>query len=139
MLPADFLSKYGRCVIRPITIAAGGNQSIEPDDNRYLLTFWATSGNVGIRPQEALDTSMIGFVMTTTSQPVMMSHALHGAQVNLGWNIQNTGGAAVTFVYIVGRMNKTGTQLEERYVQRNKANGKRRVDTRRSIVKSVRR
>jgi hypothetical protein len=87
MLPGEFQSAFGVPVAKRVLIPAFGTHSLGADADRYLFCVWATSGTVRILPGGVGTEDMDYYEFSTTSQPFMITHALHGALVNLPWRI----------------------------------------------------
>jgi hypothetical protein len=101
--PYEFMGKWGQCNPRLVPIKGGTTRIIEPNPNRYLLVFWALNGTVDIFPGYDETFAGFGFVMSPSTQPIMMSHALHGALVNMGWSAGNSP-ATINLLVIEGFM-----------------------------------
>lgn len=88
--PYEFMGEWGQCIPRLVPIKGGRTAIIAPDPTRYLLVFWALNGTVDIFPGYETDFAGFGFVFTPTTAPIILSHALHGALVNMGWSAGNS-------------------------------------------------
>jgi len=95
VLPREFLTVYGQPVPVNIIVTAGNDKSILPDPDRYLLGFWSVDTAVQIFPMSGTENFGFGFNFSTNHDPIILTHALHGSLVNIGWNLHIGGGAAV--------------------------------------------
>ncbi len=93
MSPSEFLRAHGPAVPRYYTIAAGAELTIPADENRYILTFWTTTGDTLIRPGLGDITTVIGYSFLAGNDPLVLTHSEHGALVNLRWIVRANAGA----------------------------------------------
>ena len=80
MLPRDFLSTYGRVSRRRLGALAVGDQVCDANPDRYLLWIVATNPiDIGIGPAGG---EQVHFqTIASGSNPIVLTHALHGALV----------------------------------------------------------
>jgi hypothetical protein len=106
VLPSEFFNTFGPVRTYTLTVPTPGGGRLPPDPFRYLLAFWSWSGDMTIIPDGDLALATFGWTKTGGGDPVIFTHALHGALVGSGWLV--TGAAIPTFsVGIVeGRMTK---------------------------------
>lgn len=98
LAPASFLAKYGQALPRKIEAIGGVGTVLPVDNNRIVLAFWGSSGNVTISPQGQGSETFQAMTMAATSQPFILTHALHGQLVNMSWRLIGSAGVAIVTV-----------------------------------------
>lgn len=93
MLPSEFYTRYGHPITRTVMFADMNDRVIRGNDNRYLLGFWYTPGSVLLIP--AIDNPSIytGGNFDLNKPAIILTHALHGALVNMDWIVRYVAGA----------------------------------------------
>lgn len=106
MLPSEFLNRYGQAI--PLVLETDGvvPMRVQPNPDRYLLAFWSVSTSTRIFPFSEIPTTGVGFEMLPTAEPTILTHALHGTMVNLGW-VLNAGILGATAIVIEAFMKST--------------------------------
>lgn len=111
MLPSEFWAKYGAPTVIRAVLTPGGPHTILADPDRYIIVFLPGGGGGDYMVAPDLDRSitMGSFTVAVTDQPVIYTHALHGAWVNIGWVLtQGTPAPEQTVTYVVGLMPPDG-------------------------------
>lgn len=103
MTPEQFARQHGRPAISVITLNPGVPVLIPEDWHRYLLVFWNVPNNVIIRPQGDGSVVVPGYNMNSGTEPLILTHALHGSLVNIGYSVE-TAGPATTICVLEGQM-----------------------------------
>ena len=101
MTPFEFSERFGTPVVRTVNLPAFGIHRVQPNPDRFLLVWWAASVVVDIYPDSQFQLSGSGTDFGPTSPPILLTHALHGSLVNMGWSVFGGGGPSL-FTYIEG-------------------------------------
>lgn len=111
MLPTEFLSAFGSAVVLKYVSVAAKPTRIMPNPDRYLLVFWSTSGVASIMPDTNEDDFTAAQSFAAADDPIEMTHAKHGAMVNMGWSVKyNNDGFVLT---TIEAYMKTGVSLPQ--------------------------
>lgn len=127
MLPREWFQLYGLPTVRRLNIDAGGKVVIDSNLDRYLLGFLDADPSAIAYPDSAATLAGIGFDISSTKTPILLTHALHGALVNMAWSVFSPGPAA--FVTVVEGF-ASGRQLTVVNGTKNGATGRARVGRR---------
>lgn len=103
MLPKEFLALYGNPTWERVVITPSTPLQIQQSNDRYLLVFWATSAAANINPEPGPAVDGPGLAWGPADQPVIITHALHGALCNKSWTV-TTGLASIAVQIIQGFM-----------------------------------
>lgn len=127
MLPREWLDRFGPAIPRNVFVQAGQDAVIQANPDRYLLGFMLASQSVQILPR--ITGIAYGAVpnFAAGDPPLMITHALQGALVNLTWVIR--GLAANSDVLVVEAFARTTVKSNGRAVpisQRPVANIRKR-------------
>lgn len=98
MLPREWVAAFGRPTFLVADATKPATMIIPADDDRYLLAFWLANAAFQIRPN-GVDNLFPGVGMFTNGDPpLIFTHALHGALVNLGFTLTSIAGPALMLV-----------------------------------------
>lgn len=105
ILPDDFYSTYGTPIPKTYNISGDDVLIIPANTHRYLLAFMASTGNLSITPENDGQLTWDVPNFGAGALPLIFTHALHGALVNLGFRVHHIG-VVGTFSILVceGRM-----------------------------------
>jgi hypothetical protein len=88
MSPSDFLQLFGKPAPQNFVVDAGTPLIIAPDDDRVVLAFWGTTQAVQVTPQGQGLEVFAAWRWTLGDRPLILTHALHGPLVNIGWRVE---------------------------------------------------
>lgn len=105
MLPREFITLYGTPIPKTYVVPLGGSVRIEPNDDRYIIAFMYTDNNIRIVPLYDHGISLTTTNFSAGALPIIFTHALHGALVNIGWELVNNPAVGDALVMVLeGRM-----------------------------------
>lgn len=85
MLPRDFAAAYGMPTVRHINVTDVGQVLVQPSLDRYLIGFGSSTASVTIGIGMGSDGLERWLITGPTNVPFLLTHALHGGLVMMGF------------------------------------------------------
>lgn len=105
MLPSEFYGLYGQPVVKTYQLVQNVVVQIPADEHRYIIGICFCEGGILFSPLVPVAENPTTPNYTTSDGIVIFTHALHGAMVNLPWQMVNlTSATPLRTALIIGRM-----------------------------------